>query len=116
MELLTQVWGYTSWRDLRFYADLREDTRSISLSQGTLVEQVVYTAEASMHSANHSQPADAATAAHLNLLLTAPTGAGKSLLFQLPAIYLGREHGLLTLVIEPLKALILDQVESLQSK
>ena len=56
------------------------------------------------------------SAAHLNLLLTAPTGAGKSLLFQLPAIYLGREHGLLTLVIEPLKALILDQVESLQSK
>ena len=100
-QLLQEVWGYTSWRDMRFYADLREDVRTVSLSQGTIVEQVVYTAE-------HSSL--------VNQLLTAPTGAGKSLLFQLPAIYLGREHGLLTLVIEPLKALILDQVESLQSK
>ena len=36
----------------------------------------------------------------------APTGAGKSLLFQLPAIYLGNEYKLLTLVVSPLKALI----------
>ena len=32
-----------------------------------------------------------------NFLLTAPTGAGKSLLFQLPAIYLGQEYKLLTI-------------------
>ena len=32
-----------------------------------------------------------------NLLLTAPTGAGKSLLFQLPAIYLGNEYSFLLL-------------------
>lgn len=49
-----------------------------------------------------------------NLLLTAPTGAGKSLLFQLPAIYLGNEYKLLTLVVSPLKALIVDQVEALR--
>lgn len=48
------------------------------------------------------------------MLLTAPTGAGKSLLFQLPAIYLGNEYKLLTLVVSPLKALIVDQVEALQ--
>ncbi len=42
-----------------------------------------------------------------NILLTAPTGAGKSLLFQLPAIYLGNEYGMLTtVVVSPLKALI----------
>ena len=44
----------------------------------------------------------------------APTGSGKSLLFQLPAIYLGKEYNLLTIVVSPLKALIVDQVESLQ--
>lgn len=49
-----------------------------------------------------------------NFLLTAPTGAGKSLLFQLPAIYLGQEYKLLTIVISPLKALIVDQVENLR--
>ena len=47
-------------------------------------------------------------------MLTAPTGSGKSLLFQLPAIYLGKEYNLLTIVVSPLKALIVDQVESLQ--
>ncbi|MBP7130406.1 MAG: DEAD/DEAH box helicase, partial [Bacteroides sp.] len=41
-------------------------------------------------------------------------GSGKSLLFQLPAIYLGKEYNLLTIVVSPLKALIVDQVEGLQ--
>ncbi len=36
------------------------------------------------------------------------------MLFQLPAIYLGNEYKLLTLVVSPLKALIVDQVEALQ--
>lgn len=36
------------------------------------------------------------------------------MLFQLPAIYLGKEYNLLTIVVSPLKALIVDQVESLQ--
>jgi hypothetical protein len=35
-------------------------------------------------------------------------------LFQLPAIYLGKEYNLLTIVVSPLKALIVDQVEGLQ--
>ena len=38
----------------------------------------------------------------------------KSLVFQLPAIYLGNEYKLLTRVVSPLKALIVDQVEALQ--
>ena len=35
-------------------------------------------------------------------------------MFQLPAIYLGKEYNLLTIVVSPLKALIVDQVEGLQ--
>ena len=102
--LLKEIYGYEDFRDLEIYNDLSQGKDTISLSQGQLIEHVLREAEKALDGATDVD----------NILLTAPTGSGKSLLFQLPAIYLGRAHGLLTLVVSPLKALIVDQVESLQ--
>ncbi len=104
MPLLKEVYGYDDFRKLEIYNNLSEGKDKILISQGQLVEHVLQEAEKAF---NGQKKPD-------NILLTAPTGSGKSLLFQLPAIYLGRQYGLLTLVVSPLKALIVDQVEGLQ--
>jgi ATP-dependent DNA helicase RecQ len=48
-----------------------------------------------------------------SLLAILPTGAGKSLGFQLPALTRNHRRGVLTIVISPLQALMKDQVDGL---
>ncbi len=48
-----------------------------------------------------------------DVLITLPTGEGKSVLFQVPALCRGLRNRRLTLVLSPLKALMRDQVEAL---
>ena len=50
------------------------------------------------------------------LLAIMPTGGGKSLCFQLPAIVRNEQTGALTVVISPLQALMKDQVDNLNRK
>ncbi len=51
-----------------------------------------------------------------DILLRLPTGAGKSIVFHLPALLRSRYSGRLTVVISPLRALMIDQVEGLWRK
>lgn len=50
------------------------------------------------------------------LLGIMPTGGGKSLCFQLPAIIRYKQYGALTIVVSPLQALMKDQVDNLNVK
>ena len=51
-----------------------------------------------------------------DLLISLPTGAGKSLLFQAPALYRSTFSNKLNIVVTPLRALMQDQVEALWDK
>ena len=51
-----------------------------------------------------------------NVLVSLPTGEGKSVLFQVPALCRGLRNRRLTLVFSPLKALMRDQVERLREQ
>ena len=61
---------------------------------------------------------DAVNAAIRNnsLLAIFPTGGGKSLTFQIPALMAGRNIRGLTVVISPLQSLMKDQVDNLENK
>ena len=49
-----------------------------------------------------------------DVFVTAPTGAGKSMLFQIPAIVAAEKNELLTIVISPLIGLMKDQVNNIK--
>ncbi len=51
-----------------------------------------------------------------SLLAILPTGGGKSLCYQLPALVRYQRRGLLTIVLSPLQALMKDQVDNLRNR
>lgn len=107
LSVLQHYWGKdASFRKLRFYKNPDFDNEMETVSQGAISEFVVKQAEA----------AHAGSVDYRNVFVTAPTGAGKSILFQIPALYLARKYQLVTLVIEPLKALMIDQVANLRKR
>lgn len=103
-DLLKRTWGYENFRNLKMYKDLTINHDVTEISQGSIIETVVQQAEYAFKGERDNVN---------NVLLTSPTGAGKSLLFQLSAIFLAEKYGLLTIIISPLVALMNDQVEGL---
>lgn len=104
-QLLERYWGTPNFRNIGFYENPDKGTNKTLISQGVIIESIVTQVEKSLKGEKYQ-----------DVFVTAPTGAGKSVLFQIPAIYLAEEHSLLTIVISPLKALMLDQVRQLKEK
>ena len=104
---LHRYWGEAaSYRKLLFYKNPDTTAALVNISQGTIADHIVDQAIIALESENSYQ----------NVFITAPTGAGKSLLFQLPGIYLAEEKKAVTIVIEPTKSLMKDQVETLRNR
>ena len=107
-EILRRHWGYDGFRDFKVYdlAALDAGEKIIrEVSQGQIISDIVRQVESCMGGETFR-----------DIFVTAPTGAGKSVIFQIPAIYLAKEFRLLTIVISPLIGLMTDQVKNLELK
>ncbi len=106
-DVMSRYWGYDSFRSLKIYRDVRDPEnkkQTTTVSQGQIIADIIEQAE-------HAK----STEPYRDVFVTSSTGAGKSLMFQIPAIYLAEEYHLLTIVISPLIGLMADQVQGLQS-
>jgi RecQ family ATP-dependent DNA helicase len=103
--ILRNHWGSNSFRDINFYKNPAVGNRVHNVSQGAVIEEIVTQSE-------YAHKGDV----FKDLFLTAPTGAGKSVLFQIPAIFLAEKYNAVTIVVSPLKALMKDQIEGLKSR
>jgi len=111
-DILKKYWKHPSFRefpvyDLKALQDPVQPHKAVKLvSQEAVIADLVTQVE---RCGKGEQPRD--------LFVTASTGAGKSVMFQVPAIYLAQSREkLLTLVISPLIGLMRDQVEGLERR
>lgn len=108
-ELLKKYWGHDEFRNLSVY-DMNKledgEKEVIEVSQETIISHLVDEVEKCADKEGDFR----------DLFVTAPTGAGKSVMFQIPAMYLAEKYELLTIVISPLIGLMNDQVQNLEMK
>ncbi len=104
--LFQDYWGKeSSFKVIPFYKDPSTSNQTINISQGLLVSKIIEQSENALKNNNYS-----------DIIITAPTGSGKSIFFQIPAIYLHKKHKALTIVVTPLIALMNDQVNEIQDR
>ena len=106
-EILQKHWGKDSFRKFVVYdiAKLDEGVKEThEVSQEQIISDIVQQVENCQEGGKD----------YRDIFVTAPTGAGKSAMFQIPAIYIAEQYRLLTIVISPLIGLMNDQVKSLE--
>ncbi len=101
--ILEKHWKSRNFREILFYRNPDISADTIRISQGDIISDVITQCKRALSDEEE----------YSDIFITAPTGAGKSLLFHIPAIELMEDYNAVTIVITPLKALMVDQVEQL---
>lgn len=107
-KILKKHWGKDSFRSLKIY-DFESIKTGVKKIETTTQEYIINDIVEQVEMCMEKEDAD-----YRDIFVTAPTGSGKSAMFQIPAIYLAEKYNLVTLVISPLIGLMVDQVGNLE--
>lgn len=99
------IQDFNGFRMIKFYENPDVNKKVEEISQAQIIREIINQAENSYNIKK----------GYRDIFITAATGAGKSLIFQIPAIYLAKKYNKLTIIIEPVKALMQDQKTSLNN-
>lgn len=99
---------FKSFRNINFYKNPNVNFDIVSISQSQIIKEIILQAEKAYDESNSHSFRD--------VFITASTGAGKSVMFQIPAVYLAKKYKKLTIIIEPVIALMEDQKDTLLSR
>jgi hypothetical protein len=91
------------FKDLEIYSNPDINNEIEQISQLKIIHEIYFNAK----SANKNLE-------FRDTFVTSPTGSGKSVMFQLPAVQLAEELNLVTIVVSPLIALMNDQVSNIK--
>ncbi|MGE7638697.1 DEAD/DEAH box helicase [Peribacillus frigoritolerans] len=105
LKYLDKYWGFKSFREMEMYKDPDTSKELIKVKQSQIIHDIVEEVE----NAHLGRP-------FRDVFITSSTGAGKSVMFQLPAFMMFEKYEFLTIVISPLIGLMKDQVANLESK
>ena len=99
--------NFEKFKTLEIYKNPLEGNETEEISQETIINEIVEQIEKCKSDKEDNN------SFYRDIFVTAPTGAGKSVMFQIPAVYAAKKYGSLTIVISPLVELMNDQVENL---
>lgn len=106
LDILKNHWGHNNFRKIKVYNtnSFNNNEKVVEeISQSHIISNIVDEVEKCIYKKDYR-----------DVFVTAPTGAGKSVIFQIPAIYLAAKYQLFTIVISPLIGLMKDQVVNLE--
>lgn len=102
LEILKRKNSSYDFYDIKIYKNPFKSNEIINLNQSVIIDTIYQNV---LKAKNKESFKD--------IFVTAPTGAGKSVLFQIPAIMSAERNELLTIVVSPLIGLMKDQVNNI---
>ena len=102
--------GFEKFKEIEIYENPVESNKLITITQENIINEIVNQIEKSKNVDEENNNF------YRDVFVTAPTGAGKSVMFQIPAVYAAEKFGALSIVISPLVELMNDQVDNLERR